>query len=247
MKRFIPLIGDTVLAAVCAFLLFFTLVRYYSGSAAGIAAGICGAMAAGGAAFAYISIKQKKSSDSAAESSGAVKLFTHLSLLESGEAAELFRSLIPGGKTQGDRVESDDAIYFLHFEPEPADMNDVLCAARAKTDKKKYFVCRNALPACAEFAQCADVEILNAAKIYKLFKDARALPQKYLGERSKVKFFARIKGNFSRKVCLPAFWSGAALLFFSYFTYYPIYYIITGSLLLTLCVAAAIFGKSKGA
>ena len=91
MKRFIPLIGDTVLAAVCAFLLFFTLVRYYSGSAAGLAAGICGAMAAGGAAFAYISIKQKKSSDSAAESSGAVKLFTHLSLLESGEAAELFR------------------------------------------------------------------------------------------------------------------------------------------------------------
>ena len=55
--------------------------------------------------------------------------------------------------------------------------------------------------------------------------------------------FSKIKGGFSRRLCMPAFWSGAAMLFFSYFSFYPVYYIVSGSLLLVLCSAAAIFGK----
>lgn len=60
MKRFVPLIADAVLAAVCAFLLFFTLVRFYFSTAAGLAAGIIGGLAAGAGAFAYIAAKQSK-------------------------------------------------------------------------------------------------------------------------------------------------------------------------------------------
>lgn len=37
--------------------------------------------------------------------------------------------------------------------------------------------------------------------------------------------------------------SGAVMLFFSYFSFYPVYYIVSGSLLLVMCAAAAIFGK----
>ncbi len=247
MKRFIPLIADTLLAALCAFILFFTLVRYYHGAAAGLAAGICGGLAAGGAAYVYISLKQKKNDSAAAAGAGAAKLCTHLALLDPREAERLFASCLKGAEQKNGRIEDEKNAYFLHFAPEPADMDDLLEAARADTDKNKnkIFVCCAATQKCTEFAECAGIEIAAAGKLYKMFEDAGALPQKYLGERARVKFFARVKARFSKRICLPAFWSGATLMFFSYFTYYPIYYIAAGALMLALCAAAAIFGKSR--
>ena len=114
-----------------------------------------------------------------------------------------------------------------------------------KQIKKKHFVCNAATAACAEFAADCGVEIICADGVYERLKARGALPEKYTGEVKKVKFFARIKSRFTKKLCLPSFASGAALLFFSYFTYYPIYYIVTGSLLLLLCLAAAVFGKKE--
>ena len=90
MKRFVPLIADATFAAVCAFLLFFTLVRYYFGAGAGLAAGICAGLAAGAGAFCYIKAKQKKSSDLALCEAEAQKLAMHLAMLEPDKSLELF-------------------------------------------------------------------------------------------------------------------------------------------------------------
>ena len=169
MKRFIPLIADTLLAALCAFILFFTLVRYYHGAAAGLAAGICGGLAAGGAAYVYISLKQKKNDSAAAAGAGAAKLCTHLALLDPREAERLFASCLKGAEQKNGRIEDGENAYFLHFAPEPADMDDLLEAARADTDKNKIFVCCAATQKCTEFAECAGIEIAAAGKLYKMF------------------------------------------------------------------------------
>ncbi len=62
MRRInLPLILDTLFAALCAFLLFFTAMRYYTKSAA-IALGfaICACILFGALSFLYISKKQNK-------------------------------------------------------------------------------------------------------------------------------------------------------------------------------------------
>ena len=63
MRRLnLPLVLDTVFAAICAFLLFFTAIRFYTKSAVvGLIFGICAALLLGALAFLYISGKQNKS------------------------------------------------------------------------------------------------------------------------------------------------------------------------------------------
>ena len=41
-----------------------------------------------------------------------------------------------------------------------------------------------------------------------------------------------IAPRISRKLCAPLFWSGLALLGLSYFTFFPIYYIVSGGIML---------------
>ena len=114
--------------------------------------------------------------------------------------------------------------------------------------KKKYFACASATAKCADFAAAAGIALLCADDVYELIKVAEKLPGKYLWEgKKRKKFLTLVRSRFTRKLCLPSFWSGAALLFFSYFTYYPVYYIAVGSALLLLCGAAAIFSGRKPA
>ena len=63
MKRLnLPLVLDTLFAGACAFLLFFTSLRYYTKSAViGLIFGVCAALLFGALAFLYISGKQNKS------------------------------------------------------------------------------------------------------------------------------------------------------------------------------------------
>lgn len=244
MKRFVPLIADATFAAVCAFLLFFTLIRYYFGAGAGLAAGICAGLAAGVGAFCYIKAKQKKSSDLALCEAEAQKLAMHLAMLEPDKSLELFARGLDDVQVCDGRAECENKVYFANFSPEAAGMNDLLPAVRYNTEKKKYFACCRATADCADFAAGAGITIISGGEIYSLLKEKNALPEHYLySGKAGTKFFARIKARFSRKICLPAFWSGCALLFFSYFTYFPVYYIVMGSLLLLLCGVAAVFGK----
>lgn len=247
MKRFVPLIADALFAALCAFLLFFTLVRFYFSTAAGLASGIVGGLAAGAGAFAYIAAKQNKTASLTAGRKEAEKLAVHLACIPQCDAEELFMRSLNGAERKDGHIECNGEAYFTRFCMEPCGRDDLLPAVRFKSDGKKYFVCNAATAACATFAADCGVEIICADSVYERLKARNALPEKYAGEVKKVKFFARIKSRFTRKLCLPAFTSGTALLFFSYFTYYPIYYIVTGSLLLLLCLAAAVFGKRKGA
>ena len=247
MKRFnLPLIADTLLAALCAFLLFFTLFRHYFTAAAGIAAGVVAAIACGAAAFCYMSIKRHKKFLLSSARACEEKLAAHLSLLGEEQALQLLAGCFDGAEAADGRVENAEAVCYASFTPEPADRNSLLPAARDGSGKKVYFACNCATAACADMAEQLGIELLCTAEIYSALDKRGKLPEKYLYEqRPRARFFARLKARFTRKLCLPSFWSGAALLFFSYFTFYPVYYIVAGSLLLLLCAAAAIFGQRK--
>ena len=248
MRKYIPAISDALLAAVGVVLLFFTLVRYHISTAAGLAAGIVAGLAAGAGAFCYIRARQKKSTDVSACRAEAEKLAVHLAILGDGGARKLLAECIEGARETGQFIESENAVYFTDFKLEAADIDDLLPLLRFDGAKKKYFACASATAKCADFAAAAGIALLCADDVYELIKVAEKLPGKYLWEgKKRKKFLTLVRSRFTRKLCLPSFWSGAALLFFSYFTYYPVYYIAVGSALLLLCGAAAIFGGRKPA
>ncbi len=243
VRKFIPIVSDAAVAALCTFMLAFTFVRYHFGNTYGLIAALPAALAAGTLVFLYKGRKRKRALDTAAMSAGAEKLAAHLALLGPEESAALFARGLDGAKPDGSVAETDRGLYFCSFTPEPADRNALLTAIRHRTEKKKHFVCCTATQECARLAEETGIELICAEEIYGLLKEKDALPGKYLLEKPKSGMFSKIKGGFSRRLCMPAFWSGAAMLFFSYFSFYPVYYIVSGSLLLVLCAAAAIFGK----
>lgn len=243
VRKFIPIVSDAAVAALCTFMLAFTFVRYHFGNTYGLIAALPAALAAGTLVFLYKGRKRKRALDTAAMSAGAEKLAAHLALLGPEESAALFARGLDGAKPDGSVAETDRSLYFCSFMPEPADRNALLTAIRHRTEKKKHFVCCTATQECARLAEETGIELICAEEIYGLLKEKDALPGKYLLEKPKSGMFSKIKGGFSRRLCMPAFWSGAAMLFFSYFSFYPVYYIVSGSLLLVLCAAAAIFGK----
>ena len=116
MRKYIPAISDALLAAVCVFLLFFTLVRYYISTAAGLAAGIVAGLAAGSGAFCYIRARQKKSTDVSACRAEAEKLAVHLAILGDGGARKLLAECIEGARENGQFIESENAVYFTDFK-----------------------------------------------------------------------------------------------------------------------------------
>ena len=115
MKRYIPLIADSVLAALCVFLLFFTLVRYYYTAAAGLAAGIVAGAAAGTGAFFYIRAKQFKRQSFTASRTGAEKLALHLAMLNENDAVKLLEKGLNCTIGENGVPESESEIYFMKF------------------------------------------------------------------------------------------------------------------------------------
>ena len=72
-------------------------------------------------------------------------------------------------------------------------------------------------------------------------KEKDLLPEKYVYEGAKkISFFKRVKSRFSRRICAPLFWSGLSLMALSYFTFFPIYYIVSGGIMLILSAAALV-------
>ena len=100
---------------------------------------------------------------------------------------------LDGAEQKDGRIECEGEAYFTKFCMEPCDRDDLLPAARFKTDKKKYFVCNAATSTCAEFAADCGVEIICADGVYERLKARGALPEKYTGEVKKVKFFCADK------------------------------------------------------
>ena len=248
MRRInLPLILDTLFTALCAFLLFFTSIRYYTRSvyiALGFAIAAC--LLFGALSFLYISKKQNKKLLLARDEKQKKLLALHLSLSSDEYISNLMIKSLPddGEKAEikGKAISIGDYDYFCNFKMQPISEDDVAKVIKIKSDNKKVILCNRisaeALILCENFL----IEVKQIDFIFNLLKEKELLPDKYIYEgQKKISAFRRIKARFSRKICAPLFWSGLALLFLSYFTFFPIYYIVSGGMMLVLSAVALVF------
>lgn len=244
MKRLnLPLIADTFFAAVCAFLLFFTALRYYTKNAViGLVFGICAALLFGALAFLYISGKQNKSLLLSRDEKNKKLLSLHLSLSSDYYITNLFKKCLgENAKIRGKRVICGGQSYFFNFKMQPLSEDDIARVIKFKCDGDKIIMCNAASVPSAALAQHFQIQTKGIDEVFALLKKNNLMPEKYVYEDAKkLSFFTKVKSRFTRKLCAPLFWSGLALLALSYFTFFPIYYIISGCVMLLIAAIALV-------
>lgn len=242
----LPLLLDTAFSGLCAFLLFFTAIRYYTRNvyiALGFAAAAC--LLFGCLSFIFISRRQNKRLLIARDEKQKKLLALHLSLSSDEYIAELFKKAVGGGEApaeiKGGKVFCGESVYFFSFNMQPITEDDVARVIKYKCEQNKIIYCCRCSAEAAALAESFVIDIKQIDYIFPLLKEKELLPEKYVYEGAKkISVWKKIKARFSRKICAPLFWSGAALLVLSYFTFFPLYYIISGSVMLILSATALV-------
>lgn len=243
MKRInLPLVADTVFTGICAFLLFFTALRYYTKNVViALIFGISACLLFGALAFLYISRKQNKSLLISRNEKNKKLLALHLSLSSDYYIKNLFKKCFEDAKIHGKRIICGEQSYFFNFKMQPLSEDDIASVIKYKCDGEKIIFCVKVSPEAAVLCENFLIKIKGIDEVYDILKDKNLLPEKYVYEGAKkISFFKRIKAHFSRRICAPLFWSGLSLMALSYFTFFPIYYIVSGGIMLILSAAALV-------
>lgn len=237
------LFSDVIFFALCAFLICFTAVRFYVNSAlTALIFAIGGAIIAAIIAFVILYGKRQKQRLNFVNEGEKKSLSLHLSVSNTGEVKNLIKNALDGGYMGGNRLFDEQNEYFLHFKLSPLSPDDIAKVIQAESDKNKCVICCEVSPAALSFADDFDISVKTVGWVYNLLKDKGMLPEKYaLGKVSKPTFLSRIKKRFSRRLCPSLFFCGLTLLGFSFFTTFPVYYVVSGGLLMALAAVSLFF------
>lgn len=243
MRRLnLPLILDTLFAAICAFLLFFTAIRFYTrNSVIGLVFGIVAALLFGALGFIYISRKQNKSLLISHTEKQKKLLALHLTLSSDAYVRDLFSKCFENSEICGKRVICGGVSYYFNFKMQHLSEDDIAQIIKEDIPESKAIYCVKVAPDALILAENFGIKIIGIDEVYELLKSKELLPEKYIYEgKKRDNIFKRIRARFSRKLCAPLFWSGLGLLALSYFTFFPIYYIVSGGLMLILSATALV-------
>ncbi len=243
MKKInLPLILDTFFAALCAFILFFTAMRYYTRNAGvALAFAICACLLFGALSFLYISKKQNKKLLLSRDEKNKKLLSLHLSLSSDEYICNLFSKTFDGAEIKGGKIFTKESVYFFNFKMQPLTEDDIAKVIKYDSDLKKVIFCCRVSPEAQFLAENFLIELKQIDDAYKLLDENKLLPEKYIYEGAKkIGFLKRVKMRFTRKLCAPLFWSGLGLIALSYFTFFPVYYIVSGGIMLILSAAALV-------
>ncbi len=213
MRRLnLPLVLDTVFAGLCAFLLFFTAIRFYTKNALiGLIFGICACLLFGALGYLYISKKQNKTLLVSRDEKNKKLLALHLSLSSDDYVKTLLKKCFGDeAKIRGNRIICGEQTCFFDFKMQPVSEDEIALIIKRKCDGKKVFYCNKISAEAAVLAENFLIEYHGINDVYKLLKDKDLLPEKYIyGDVAKISVWSKIKARFSRKLCAPLFWSGA--------------------------------------
>lgn len=247
MRRInLPLILDTLFSALCTFLLFFTLIRYYTRNVfISLTIAIAACLSTACICFLFISRKQNKKILITKDEKHKKLLSLHLSLSTDESVCELFSKCLSDeeckAEVKGGKVYNRDKVYFFEFKMQPISEDDIAKVIKFKCEEKKVIFCSKISAEAYTLAENFLIDIKQIDHIYSLLKENKLLPEKYVYEEgAKLSFFKRVRSRFSRRICAPLFWSGLSLIALSYFTFFPIYYIASGGIMLMISSIALI-------
>jgi hypothetical protein len=140
---------------------------------------------------------------------------------------------------------SGEKLYFAIFKNEAVTSDDISFAVRKQKDCQVYILGSTFTENAVKLALIFKIELWDSYKVYKELKQHDLLPDKYIcGEKFKRKYKELLKLRFKRSMYKGYLLSGIMLLALSYLTFYPVYYIVSGCILLTVSAVVRFWGKA---
>ena len=174
------------------------------------------------------------------------KLFLHLVLLSDEQKTQFFERVFPeqSFKKQGKlRFSTASELYFLRFSFSPVSADEIAAISHFQSAKQKILLCDEIEEKANALCQSLHIQVKTGTEVYLMIKEANALPEVYLGEKTPLKRSERRKKLWFSKTNARRFLSGGALILLtSLITPFAYYYLIFGSLLLAAAALVRIFG-----
>ena len=262
MKKIdLPLWSDTLCLFFCLFLFFFAVFRF---SLPLWASALIAAAAAGAAAvllFLFLRARRKKRHEGEREKAEIEKFAFHLAmsppernaklLAESLNAAEAKRN---GGnaeappapyRAQKDALLCENGRALVRFRFEKVTADELSPLVRAKEERKAVFA-GGFTEEAQKLAGSFGLRLFGAPETYTLVKESGCMPQSLIAPpEKKGAFLQRLRHSVRRRAWRGYAFAGGSLLLFSVLTVFPVYYIVSGSLLLALALLIRFFGKKE--
>lgn len=253
MKNF-PLWADTVFAFLSLLLFCFCLLRF--SLPAGGAFALSLAIAAGGAALLHLFLRRrrKKRGLDEREREEVKKLSLHLALDTPSHNADLLAdslNALQREKNEGtytkicdDALRCGDETAFLKFRFEPVTA-DELCPVLREAGQKTVYAADFTQEA-RSLADAFGVTLRDAKQVYELVRESGRMPRNLLAPpQHKASFKENLLSRLSKKYWRGYALSGSMLLLFSLVTVFPLYYVISGGVLLSFAAFVRFFGKEE--
>lgn len=252
VKKFdLPLFTDTLFTISAAFLLFFCIFRFYIPAFWGAAAAAFLTSAATGAlCFFFLKRRREKRHLAAEDKREIQKLAFHLAMDSPENTAERIAKALAAkcgkdAKIAGGRIEADGGEYYPIFRLESATADELAPIVRRGGQTKKTALASSFTKEAEALALSFDIALMNADEVYALLKETGQLPQSYImGAERKCSLKNGIRLRLRRASAKGYLLSGVTLLLFSTVGAFPVYYIVSGGLLLSAAVLVRIFGKT---
>ncbi len=244
----LPLICDVLFYGACAFFLSVGILRFYRvPMAISLLCAVLFALAAGGIAFLILYSKRKKYALSKAERARKEGLMLHLALEQKGRVLEaLQRAYAADGRQTeiGDGCLTEgEKRWVVLFTMQPVSADAVAEMLRSYGGSAFGLLCNELTPEAEKLMRSFGKDAVTGDEVFALFERTGTTPSPLIcGDLPRPKLRARLKRSFSKRNAKPFFVSGMLLLVMSLFTFFPLYYLISGSILLLTAVAVRAFG-----
>lgn len=232
----LPLWSDTLFFFICNWLISLCIFRYYR-LAPWLSLLLCTVFSAAASAlfFFLLSRNRRKKFLAGRDKEEKEKLTLHLALSDEKSNRALLAPLLSD--------ELSEKKVFLLFCMQPLSADEIANGIKRTNGQSFTVYCNELSPQARELCERFLITVRESKEIYEKLKAADALPEKYIcGEKQKSTFRKRAKIYFHKSNCRSFFISGAALLVLSLFSFFPLYYVISGSLLLLAALFIRIFG-----
>lgn len=246
MKKInITVITDGAFTLFSVFIISLCIMRYFRISywAATISSALIGAAISVPVFYVLYTVREKKILRRADEKKKD-KLMLHLALIKQQDVTKIMCSMcgiIPNIKYFYAVKESE--VLFPAFTIEPLGADKIAELFKKFSDRSLTIFCSSLSPEAKKLCDELGIKIVDGNEVYLKLKAKNLLPEKYLCDVKKKTFREKFSAATARTNSRPFISCGLGLLIFSLFTIFPIYYLVSGIILLTIGVAIRFIPK----
>ncbi|MDE5896788.1 MAG: hypothetical protein K2H43_03110 [Clostridia bacterium] len=240
--------SDVVFYSVASWFFLLGIMRYYRlPTAVCIAVATLLSLALGVCVFLAISRSHRLKRLGKKERDEKEALMLHLALEKSERVrADLLSAFLADGRDgrlEGDALNLDGTSAVPLFTMQPVTADAVAVLLREYGEIPFLLLCNALTPEAESLLSSFGRKAIRGDEIYSLLKRTDTVPENLIcGEIPRKTIRTKLVRAFSKKNARPFFVSGLLLLFMSLFTFFPVYYLVTGSILLSSSVLIRALG-----